>query len=106
MRTDYNVPRYDHQIFNDFRIKSSLLTINNILSKDPFNIILGTHLGRPSGKPNYDLTLFPIYEYLQKFYPEKVVFLDDPINNNIITKINSMEGKIILLENLRFHPEE
>lgn len=64
---------------NDFRIKSSLSTIDDIILQKPKNIVIGTHLGRPNGKPNYDLTLYPVYKYLERIYGDKVIFVDEPL---------------------------
>jgi len=118
VRVDYNVPMKEKksgsmEITDDSRIKASLSTIKSILGQG-CNVVLISHLGRP--KPDdteaqrSKLTLKPIAERLQELMPENIVeFVDKCIGKKVDESINCFPHKgrkIILLENLRFHPEE
>ena len=63
-------------------------------------------MGRPNGKPNYDLNLYPVYEVLKEYYKDKIMFINEPLIDERIEKINKLKNTIILLDNLRFYPEE
>ena len=105
IRFDYNVPIKDNKILNDFRIKSSFDTINYCL-KNNASIVIISHLGRPDGY-NESFSLKPIYEYLKKYFDNKIYFSNDCISQNSIeisSKLKPLE--IHLLENLRFYKEE
>ena len=105
IRFDYNVPIEDNKILNDFRIKSSFDTINYCL-KNNASIVIISHLGRPDGY-NESFSLKPIYEYLKKYFDNKIYFSNDCISQNSIeisSKLKPLE--IHLLENLRFYKEE
>jgi 3-phosphoglycerate kinase len=101
VRVDYNVPLdADGNITSDNRIRESLPTIKYILEHNCRQIILMSHLGKPDGKFNPKLTMDKVCERLEKLLDMTIVKMDDCIN------INIPDAKIILLENLRFHPEE
>ena len=101
VRTDYNVPLKDKKITSDLRIRASLPTINYLLEQGAKQIILLSHLGRPEGKPNADLSLSPVVDVLRELLPNvKIGFYPLPGKN--IPK----DVKIALLENLRFDPRE
>ncbi len=100
VRVDYNVPLKDGSVDDDRRIQESLPTINFILSQKPKQIILLTHLGRPDGKVVESLRLNSVAKRLSELLKTEVKKLDDCIDVKI------PDAKIVLLENLRFHPEE
>ena len=104
LRTDYNVPIKDDVIINDDRIKESLPTIDLLWEKGVKNIIIVTHLGRPSGKRTLGLSLEPIKKYLQKIYTDHDVYLTDLYQSQ--TVLSNKRNSIILIENIRFYPEE
>jgi phosphoglycerate kinase len=104
LRTDYNVPLTDGKILNDERIKSSFPTIDLLWEKGVNNIIIITHLGRPKGKRIPELTLEPIKKYLQYHYQNYKIYLTDLYQSQ--TVISKTENSIILIENIRFYPEE
>ncbi|MCM8819406.1 MAG: phosphoglycerate kinase, partial [Candidatus Omnitrophica bacterium] len=106
MRVDFNVPLdKGGKITDDTRIRESLPTIKYILKKAK-KLILMSHLGRPDGKVVESLSLKPVAKRLSKLLKKPVEKLDDCIGENIKKKIEETPKKIILLENLRFHPEE
>lgn len=94
IRVDFNVPIKNGTITDDTRIESSLPTIRYAIGQGAKSVILASHLGRPKGKPNPEYSLKPVAERLAQLLQRPVTF-DDP----------KAEG-VILLENLRFHPEE
>jgi 3-phosphoglycerate kinase len=105
-RVDFNVP-LDAQgdIMDDTRIKAVLPTINYILSARG-KLVLMSHLGRPKGKDE-KLKLDPVAVRLEQLLGKPVKKLDDCIGLNIEKTVSKMEeGEIVLLENLRFYPEE
>ena len=106
-RVDFNVP-LDEQlnITDDLRIKSSFPTIQYLLDKNA-SVILMSHLGRPKGKINEKLRLKPVFAYLEKNLINKVYFANDCVGEEVTKQAQSLKpGEVLLLENLRFHPEE
>lgn len=107
MRADYNVPlRADGAIADDFRITASLPTINYLLERGA-QLVLISHLGRPKGQVNSKYSLAPVAERLSEALGRPVKFVDDCVGDEVISATSQMQpGDVILLENLRFHPEE
>jgi len=107
VRVDFNVPLDKNlNITDDTRIVAAIPTIKYILDKNPKKVILMSHLGRPDGKVKDELRLTPVAKRLEKLLGQSVLKLDDCIGSDVETKVNSDGPKIIMLENLRFHPEE
>ncbi|MGV8172187.1 MAG: phosphoglycerate kinase [Candidatus Woesearchaeota archaeon] len=101
IRVDFNVPLdAEGNITSDNRIKESIPTIKYVLEHNCKQVILMSHLGKPDGKVVPDLNMNRVCERLEKFLDITVVKMDDCINVNI------PDARVILLENLRFHPEE
>lgn len=106
VRVDYNVPLKDGKIADDSRIIASLPTINRILEVGGIPILM-SHLGRPDGVVNLKYSLKPIADYLQKKLQYKVRFADSCIGEDAHNAIKDIKtGELVLLENLRFFPEE
>ena len=107
VRCDFNVPQdTDLNITDDIRIRASLETINYILSQNPAKLILISHLGRPDGKAVAKYSLKPVAQRLRELLNKEVRMLDDCVGDAVKSAIGSSKEEIILLENLRFHPEE
>ncbi len=107
LRVDFNVPLDEHQnITDDKRIVESLPTIKKILD-DGAKAILISHLGRPKGKKVSEMSLKPVAFRLGNFLGKPIKFVDDCIGEKVEKEINQLKsGDCILLENLRFYPEE
>lgn len=107
MRADYNVPVEDGAIADDYRIKESLPTIHYLLDQD-VRLIICSHLGRPDGRINPAESLLPVAKRLDELLGGgKVTFVRDCIGPEVEKEAQALEpGHILLLENLRFHPEE
>jgi phosphoglycerate kinase len=107
VRVDFNVPLDENlQITDDIRITAALPTIKKIIG-DGGRCILMSHLGRPKGGPNPKYSLKPVAVRLGKLLDMDVKFAPDCIGDQVKAIVNSLQdGSVLLLENLRFHPEE
>ncbi len=108
IRVDFNVP-LDKQTFavtDDTRLRAALSTINKILN-DGGSVVLISHLGRPKGGPEDKYSLRHIVAHLSQLLGREVQFVNDCIGDMALTAAQSLKaGEVVLLENLRFHPEE
>lgn len=107
IRVDYNVP-YDKEmnITDDTRITATLPTLKYCIEKGA-KLVLISHLGRPDGKVVPKMSLRPVAKRLSELLKKDVRFIDTPIGDSVKSIINGMkEGEIVLLENIRFYPEE
>jgi len=106
IRVDFNVPLAPggQEITSDKRIKASLATIEYALEHGA-GLILASHLGRPKGKPNPEMSLKPVVQRLQKLLGRAVKMAPDCIGPEV-EAMKPSPGEVLLLENLRFHPEE
>ena len=109
MRVDFNVPiEQGIEAISDYdqRLRATLPTIQYLIDQD-CKIILCSHLGRPGGSVKEELRLAPVGDRLANLLGMPVLNLDDCVGPEIESAIDAMASKdIILLENLRFHPEE
>ena len=109
IRVDFNVPlqkneKGDMEITSDKRIKASLATIQYALEHGA-GVILASHLGRPKGKPNADMSLKPCAARLAELLGKPVKMAPDCVGPEV-EALKPAPGEVLLLENLRFHPEE
>jgi phosphoglycerate kinase len=106
MRVDFNVPIKDGKIGDDNRIVQALNSIKYAVEHGA-KLILTSHLGRPGGEPSPEFSLKPVADYLATLVDVPVHFAEDCIGEKAEAVIKkAKEGEIVLLENVRFHPEE
>jgi 3-phosphoglycerate kinase len=107
VRADYNVPLNDKgEITDDYRVQQSVPTVRYLLDHGAA-VILCSHLGRPDGKPNPAYSLFPVAKSLGKLLGTEVEFAPDCVGERAEKAAQNLQpGQVLLLENLRFHPEE
>jgi phosphoglycerate kinase len=107
IRVDFNVPLDEQRkVSDDTRISSAIPTINKIL-KDGGSVILMSHLGRPKDGPTEKYSLKHIIGSLKQLLGTEVKFASDCIGDEAVELAKSLKpGEVLLLENLRFYPEE
>lgn len=107
VRVDFNVPLDDtRRVTDDRRIRAAVPTISYLLGQGG-KVILVSHLGRPKGAPKEDLRLDPVAKRLSELLGQPVRKLNDSIGAEVESVVSRMErGEVVLLENIRFYPEE
>lgn len=107
IRVDFNVPLDENlKITDDRRVRSTLPTINYAIDEGA-KVILASHLGRPKGKVDLRFSLAPVAKRLQRLLNKEVLFANDCIGQQAEDLVSKMkDGDVLLIENLRFHPEE
>lgn len=107
VRVDYNVPiNSELKIVDDTRITATLPTINYLIEHGA-KVILCSHLGRPKGEPDNKLSLRPVLARLSKLLDKPVSFAEDILDKSTKELVKNMhDGDVLMLENVRFYPEE
>lgn len=107
MRVDFNVPMNDQgEITDDKRITAALPSIQYLIEHGA-KVILMSHFGRPKGQVVHSLRLDPVAKRLGELLGKAVIKVDDCIGPEVEAKVNEMQdGDVMLLENVRFYPEE
>lgn len=107
VRVDFNVPLDENRnITDDTRIVESLPTIRYLVERGA-RVILVSHLGRPKGKPKDELRMDPIARRLEELLGRKVTKVNDCIGEEVKQAVAQLkDGDVLLLENIRFYPEE
>lgn len=107
LRADYNVPLASGKVADDYRLKQSLPTVNYILDHGA-KLVICSHLGRPDGRPDARLSLVPVAHRLKQLLGDRRVwFTGDCVGEAAEKAVKDLKSdQVLLLENLRFHPEE
>ncbi len=106
IRVDFNVPLENGKIAEDTRVRETIPTLRFAIERGA-RLVLASHLGRPKGKPDPKYTLQPVAARLSELIRQPVDFATDCVGAEAESKSRKLrDGGILLLENVRYHPEE
>ncbi len=106
VRADFNVPLKTGAVTDATRVDATLPTLEWILERDG-KLVLASHLGRPKGQRKPELSLRPVADLLASRLGRSVTLAPDCVGDDTALLVSAMQpGQVVLLENLRFHPEE
>lgn len=106
VRVDFNVPLKGGRVVDDTRIRAACASIQ-LAKEKRARIVLASHLGRPGGQRQEEFSLRPLAHHLSSLLGQEVAFAEDCIGEEVTRGVQALEpGRVLLLENLRFHPGE
>ena len=104
LRADYNVPLENGEIKDDYRIRSSVPTVEALLERG-CKVVIIAHLGRPEGKFVSEFSLEPVATRLSQLLERPVIFVEDCVGDKVAMAVkNASKKSVLLLENVRFYP--